>query len=193
MPDRSLHLGLQCFRDALADCHNDTRLVNINTANSCDLIRRPSHDVGGFLIGHIGQDQLGAKSAPDIVQMLPLLLTRFGVGVDDVGGVADAIEAAAKSVAGPGLSVTVDQHGIVVMTPCSRSKLGKQLGKLGNARDRRVASLASPDLQSLLLDRVFANLIPGQSHEILPPEPRQRRNPRGIVEGHVTITKTLTE
>ena len=54
----------------IADGLHDLVLVDVDAANTPDLIRRPSHHFGDVLIGQTGLNELRAKGPAEIVNML---------------------------------------------------------------------------------------------------------------------------
>ena len=148
-----LHHDLQRARKPASGCHNNTALVNINPADACDLIWRPSHDACCLLIGQIGKNELGAKRVPDIVEMLGLGLAGLGVDMPDVCCIANAVEAGSKPITRPSLPKAIHKYGVDTLMPLASLEIVEQLRELRNAGDGRMGTLASTLLQGRLVGR----------------------------------------
>lgn len=119
------------------------------------------------------ENELGCERAPQVMQVLGRLRSSLRIDVNDASGVADAIEAATKTVGVLTATKTGHQHRVDPLAPRSPTKFLEQRIKFGNARHGGEAPLAPVNFEGLLDDGELADVIPGESDQVSPAQAGQ--------------------
>ena len=155
-------------------------LVNVASADACDLIRGPRHDRRRFLIGETGKNKFRAESATNVVEVLGVRFPRVRINMNNPSVVANPAKAAAKPVDTPWLTEAVDKHGGHSIGTTPGHELREEVIESGNGGYRSRPSSTAADLRSPLHYRVAMHLVPGQGYHVCSSQSRESCKPQPV-------------
>ena len=118
------------------------------------------------MIGQFGDEQLGAKGAAHVVQMLQTTRSSVRVDVNNAGVVPHPAKASTKAIARPCLTEAIHENGGNTVGALSLTQFFEKHVQFENSWHCRSPALASTLLGRAFDDGVRRHFVPGQRNKI---------------------------